>query len=1021
MISQLGKFVLIICLLGCTTAVFAQQSVKGVVTSGDSALSAVTVTVKGTAVATTTDDYGKFRINAGPTDILVFSSVGFIAREIPVGGHKNIDVRLTSEAESLSQVVVVGYGTTKKATLTGAVVSVKGADLAKSPATNLSNSLAGRIPGLTAVTRSGEPGNDGSTLLIRGSNTLNDNTPLVVVDGVPGRQLERIDPSDIESVTVLKDASAAIYGARAANGVIMVTTKRGNSGKPTMNLSYDQGFVSPSVIPKMADAATWAKMVNEIKEYRSMDPVYSEEDIQKYQDGSDPWGHPNTDWFKAVYKPVSVQRNAHVSLRGGNESVHYLLSAGYRFQDGIYRNSATNYSQGNFRANLDAKVNSNIKVSFDLSGRQENRNYPTQSSDNIYSSTMRGKPNIAARWPNGLPGPDIERGANPVVMATSATGYDKDIRYVLESNTKLDINIPWVKGLSVTSNASIDKFVDNHKLWQTPWYLYYWDGQSYNANNEPQLTKSLRGYATPQLSQDFNNGNRTTLNGLINYRTTIAGVHNIKALVGMERITGDSMNFYAARRNYISSAADQLFAGGDGLNQTNGGGASVNARLDYFGRLNYNYKEKYLAEFVFRYDGSYIFPSGSNQFGFFPGVSLGYVISEEDFWKKNVRVINNLKIRGSWGQTGNDRIDPYQYLQGYAYAGDGSTPTTYVFNVNEENKAINEIRIANPNVTWEIANQSNIGVDGQLLDGKVFFSMDYFYNLRTNILAYRNASVPSSTGLTLPRQNIGKVVNQGFEFQVGTTGKVGQLTYTVSVNGGYQKNKIKFWDEVPGAPAYQLSTGHPMNTTLYYEAVGIFRDQDAIDKYPHWANAKPGDIIFRDVNKDGQINGLDQVRNDKNDVPTFTGGISIDLQYKNFYATVLLQGASGAIRKQFTFSGESGNYLQADAIGRWTPTNIDASKPRAWNFADEYWMTQYDVNNTYFLRNNNYLRLKNIEFGYNFPAPFLTRAGIKGLRTYVSGLNLATVTKLKNYDPESNSDNPYPSNKVVNVGLNLTF
>lgn len=1018
---SLGKFVLIFFLLCFSTAAFAQQAIKGIVTSGDSALSAVTVTVKGTAVATTTDDNGKFRINAGPTEILIFSSVGFVSREIPVGGRRNIDVRMTSEAESLSQVVVVGYGTSKKATLTGAVVSVKGADLAKSPATNLSNSLAGRIPGLTAVTRSGEPGNDGSTLLIRGSNTLNDNTPLVVVDGVPGRQLERIDPSDIESVTVLKDASAAIYGARAANGVIMVTTKRGNSGKPTMNVSYDQGFVSPSVIPKMADAATWAKMVNEIKEYRSLDPVYSADDIQKYQDGSDPWGHPNTDWFKAVYKPVSVQRNAHVSLRGGNESVHYLLSAGYRYQDGIYRNSATNYSQGNFRANLDAKVNSNIKVSFDLSGRQENRNYPTQSSDNIYSSTMRGKPNIAARWPNGLPGPDIERGANPVVMATSATGYDKDIRYVLESNAKLDINIPWVKGLSVTGNASIDKFVDNHKLWQTPWYLYYWDGQTYNANNEPQLTKSLRGYATPQLSQDFNNGNRTTLNGLINYRTTIGGVHNIKALVGMERITGDSMNFYAARRNYISSAADQLFAGGDGLNQTNGGGASVNARLDYFGRLNYNYKEKYLAEFVFRYDGSYIFPSGSNQFGFFPGVSLGYVISEEDFWKKNMRVINNLKIRGSWGQTGNDRIDPYQYLQGYAYAGDGSTPTTYVFNVNEENKAINEIRIANPNVTWEIANQSNIGVDGQLLDGKVFFSMDYFYNLRTNILAYRNASVPSSTGLTLPRQNIGKVVNQGFEFQIGTTGKAGQLTYTVSVNGGYQKNKIKFWDEVPGAPAYQLSTGHPMNTSLYYEAIGIFKDQAAIDKYPHWANAKPGDIIFKDVNGDGEINGLDMVRNDKNDVPTFTGGISIDLQYKNFYATVLLQGASGAIRKQFTFSGESGNYLKDDAIGRWTPTNTDASKPRAWNFADEYWMTQYDVNNTYFLRNNNYIRLKNIEFGYNFPAPFLTRAGIKGLRAYVSGLNLATVTKLKNYDPESNSDNPYPSNKVVNVGLNLTF
>jgi TonB-linked SusC/RagA family outer membrane protein len=1020
-IFSLCKFILIVLPVCFSTAAFAQQVVSGSVTSGDSAISAVTVTLKGSSTATTTDENGKFRINAAPADVLVFSSVGFISREIPVNGHTQINVRLTSEAESLSQVVVVGYGTAKKATLTGAVVSVKGAELAKSPATNLSNSLAGRIPGLTAVTRSGEPGNDGSTLLIRGSNTLNDNTPLVVVDGVPGRQLERIDPSDIESVTVLKDASAAIYGARAANGVILVTTKRGSTGKPSINLSYDQGFVKPSVIPEMADAATYAQMVNEIKLYRNMDPVYSPEDIKKYQDGSDPWGHPNTDWFKAVYKPVSIQRDAHVSLSGGNESVHYLLSAGYRYQDAIYRNSATNYSQGNFRANIDAKVSSNIKLSFDLSGRQENRNYPTLSSDNIYSATMRGKPNVPARWPNGFPGPDIERGANPVVMTTSATGYDKDIRYILESNARLDINIPWIKGLSVTGNASIDKYVDNHKLWQTPWSLYYWDGQTYNSSNEPQLTKSLRGYATPQLSQDFSNGNKTTLNGLINYYTSIKGVHNIKALIGMERISGDSMNFFAARRNYISSAADQLFAGGDGTNQTNGGGASVNARLDYFGRLNYNYKEKYLAEFVFRYDGSYIFPSGSNQFGFFPGVSLGWVVSEEDFWKSNVPAVNNLKIRASWGRTGNDRIDPYQYLQGYAYAGDGTTPITYVFNGTEENKAINEIRIANPKVTWEIANQSNIGVDGQLLNGKVNFSADYFYNLRTNILAFRNASVPSSTGLTLPRQNIGKVLNRGFEVQIGTSGKIGELMYTVSANGGFQKNKIQFWDEVPGAPVYQQSTGHPMNTSLYYEAAGIFRDQDAIDKYPHWENAKPGDIIFKDVNNDGEINGLDQVRNDKNDIPTFTGGFSVDIQYKNFYLTVLLQGASGAKRKQFTFSGESGNYLQADASGRWTPDHPDAQKPRAWNFEDEYWMTQYDINNTYFLRNNNYIRLKNVELGYTFPKLLLGNTGIKQLRIYVSGLNLATVTKLKNYDPESNSDNPYPSNKVVNAGINLTF
>lgn len=1007
---------------------FQKNDIKGkVVDSVGNPLAGANIAVKGTNKRFVTNEKGEFIISDIPEAgaVLVVTYLGSSAQEVFVNKNTKspLVISLKSSPAQLQEVTVVsvGYGTAKKATLTGAIVSIKGADLEKSPAMNLSNSFAGRIPGVTAVTRSGEPGNDGSTLLIRGSNTLNDNTPLVIVDGIAGRQLDRIDPADIENVTVLKDASAAIYGARAANGVIMITTKRGTTGKPTINFSYDQGFVHPTVIPKMADAATYAQMVNEIEQYRGKEVVYSAEDIQKYKDGSDPWGHPNTDWFKAVYKPISVQRNGHLSLRGGSEAIRYLASAGYRYQDAIYRNSATNYSQGNFRVNLDTKVSKSIKLSVDLAGRQENRNYPTLSSDDIYSSTMRGKPTIAANWPNGLPGPDIERGANPVVMATNKTGYDKDIRYVLESNAKLEITIPWVKGLSVTSNASIDKLVDNHKLWQTPWYLYYWDGQTYGTDGLPELTKSLRGYATPQLRQDFSNGNRTTLNGFINYNTSISESHNIKAMIGVERMVGDSLNFYAARRNYISSAVDQLFAGGDGINQTNGGAASVDARLNYFGRLNYNYKEKYLAEFVFRYDGSYIFPANGKQFGFFPGVSLGWIISEERFWKDNLSFFDNLKIRGSWGRTGNDRIAPYQYLQGYAYQGNGTTSTTYIFNQNEENKAINENRIANPNVTWEIANQSNIGIDGKMLNGRVFFSADYFYNLRTNILAYRNASVPSSTGLTLPRQNIGEVANRGFEFQVGTSAKAGELAYTISVNGGYQKNKIVFWDEVPGAPVYQQSTGHPMNTSLYYQAIGIFKDQNAVDNYPHWANARPGDIIFKDVNNDGQIDGLDQVRSDKNDLPTFTGGLNLDLQYKNFYASILIQGATGAMRKQFTFSGASGNFLQDDAQGRWTPENPGATKPRTWNFAEEYWMKQYDINNTYFLRNSNYVRLKNVEIGYNFPASLLSHIGVSGLKIYLGGLNLVTWTKLKNYDPESSSDNPYPSNKVVNAGINLTF
>lgn len=1010
------KIVLLFAFMASSFAAVAQSVVTGIVKSGNVALSDVTVLVKGSSVAVSTDAAGAYAIKAGPKDLLLFSHVGFVSQEISVNGKGSINIELVSESEALSQVVVVGYGSAKKATLTGSIATVKGSELAKSPATNLSNSLAGRVPGVTVVTRSGEPGNDGSTLLIRGSNTLNDNTPLIVVDGVPGRGLERIDPADVESITVLKDASAAIYGARSANGVILVTTKRGISGKSTMDISFNQGLVKPTVVPKMADAATYAQMVNELKLYRGQSPAYTDDDIKKYKDGSDIWGHPNTDWFAELYKPISQQKNGHVSLRGGTESIRYLVSAGYRFQDAIYRNSATNYSQGNFRANIDAKVSDNIKLTVDVFASQENRNYPTKSSSLIYASAMRGKPTIAGRWPNGLPGPDIERGENPIVMATNATGYDRQIVYNFLTNAKVDVNIPWVKGLTISASVAIDKYVSNQKVWQTPWNLFYWDGVTMDANKIPVLTKSSRGYPSPQLRQDFGNTNNTTLNGLINYTHSFAGKHNFKALFGIEKIQGDMMNFYAIRKNFISAATDQLFAGGDGLNQTNSGSASLSARLNYFGRLNYNHQEKYIAEFVFRYDGSYIFPLGKKQFGFFPGVSLGWVLSKEAFWKNFASTVSNLKLRGSWGQTGNDRINPYQYLSGYGYA-----PNAYLFNLDQENKALNETRIPNPNITWEVANQSNIGVEGQLFNGKIFFTADYFYNLRTNILAFKNASVPASTGLSLPRQNIGKVVNQGFEFQVGTNQKIGNLSISVSVNGGFQKNKIKFWDEVPGAPDYQKTTGYPMGSYLLYESIGVFSDQQAVDKYPHLPQARPGDIIFKDLNNDGVINGDDRIRVDQTDVPTFTGGLNIDLKYKNFYATILFQGASGARRKQFTFSGDSGNYLEEDANGRWSNDNTNASKPRAWNFTDEYWMAPYNINNTYWLRNNNYIRLKNLEIGYSFPASMLNRMGVKGMRVSFTGLNLLTFTKLKNYDPETNSDNSYPANKVFNLGFNLTL
>ncbi|HUR11186.1 MAG TPA: SusC/RagA family TonB-linked outer membrane protein, partial [Flavitalea sp.] len=647
---------------------FAQnERVTGTVTDEKGqAVVAASVTLKGTNKGTTTNSSGKFSLDVpARRGTLVISGVGLPAKEVIVDGQETVDVQMQGEAQGLGEVVVVGYGTQKKATLTGSVSAVRGSELMKSPAMNVSNSLAGRLPGLVTVTPSSEPGYDGTILRIRGINTLNNNGPLIVVDGIPGRSLERIDPSTIENISVLKDASAAIYGAQAANGVILITTKRGKTGKPSITASFNQGYGRPTRIPEMADAPTYATMLNEINFYAGKAPVFTPAQIEKFRDGSDPWLYPNTDWFKEVLRPWSMQNYGNVSISGGSEGMRYFISLSGRSQDGFYYNSGTKYNQYDFRTNLDGNISKNVTLGFDVSGRMEDRNFPTRSAGAIFRMVMRGKPTMTAYWPNGTPGPDIEYGDNPVVVSTKATGYDRDKRYVLNTNAKLNIKLPFVPGLSITGNAAIDKSFRFHKNFMTPWYLYSFQG--FDANNQPILEKGKRGLPDPTLSESMEDNQNILLNGLVNYERRFLSDHYLNFLVGAEKITGQGDNFNAYRKNFISPDVDQLFAGSE-LELNNSGSGYTNARLNYFGRVNYNYKEKYLAEFVWRYQGSYIFPK-ENRFGFFPGISLGYKISEESFFADNVRFMNTLKLRASWGKTGNDLVDEYQYIASYAFGG----------------------------------------------------------------------------------------------------------------------------------------------------------------------------------------------------------------------------------------------------------------------------------------------------------------------------------------------------------------
>ncbi len=1045
---------LFICLLFSFVA-NAARPIKGKVTEETGGgLPGVSVTEKGTLNGAITDVDGQFSLNVKDDNaILVFSFVGYAGKEILVGNKSVIDVSLVPDVNSLNEVVVVGYGVQKKATISGSVVSVKGSELVKSPVMNLSNSIAGRMAGVVAVNRSGEPGADGSSIRIRGSNTLNNGDALIVIDGIPNRAggLDRINPNDIESVSVLKDASAAIYGSRAANGVILITTKRGKTGKPQLTYSANQGFSQPTVIPKLTNAAQYVSMLNDLNvyglpanEWDAANAAYkstgtytgptgavrkapfSPTDIKKYEDGSDPWLYPNTDWYAATLKNWSPQTQHNLQITGGTDNVKYLASIGYQNQDGYYKKSATAYQQYDIRLNLDAKINKYVDVNIGLLGREEARNYPTRSAGAIFRMQMRGKPQQQAYWPNGLPGPDIENGENPVVITTDLSGYDRQKQDFVQTNGAVNIKIPWIEGLKFTGTAAIDKRTGNRKLWQTPWILYQ-QGSGFEADGTtPKLVASKRGPAEPNLNQSYDDQLNILLGGVLSYEKQF-GKHGLSVLAGTNKETIEGNNFSAFRRYYISPALDQLFAGGD-LERTNNGGGYETARINYFGRVAYNYKEKYLAEFLWRYDGSDRFPA-KTRYGFFPGVMAGWVISEESFMK-DISAINFLKLRGSWGQLGNDQVNlpnpngtpsgtpaTYQYLSTYGFR-------SYILG-DAEQKTLFETRLPNENITWEVASNSNIGIEGQLFNGKVNFELDYFSNYRSDILYFKNASVPQSTGITLPAQNIGEVSNKGFDFNIGYKSQMGDFKYNFSVNGGYAKNKIEFWDEAPGAPDWQRTTGKPMFTYMSYLYDGVFKDQAEIDSRTVDYTAivktlRPGDMKYKDYNADGKITPDDQVRTNNTNQPLFQGGVNLGAQYKNFDLTILIQGAAGA--KQYVSTGEMGNignYLSDVYENRWTVENPSSVHPRIANRSDQY----YSNNNDYWLRRSDYIRLKNFELGYSIPELLTKKIGASSTRIYLNGINLFTIDKLKVYDPETANagGSYYPQARIINMGLNIKF
>jgi len=1013
-----------------------QKSVSGKVTdTSGGLLPGVSVVVKGTSNGTITDTNGNYSLANVPSNAtLQFSFVGMKMQEVAVAGKTAINVVLEEETVGIEEVVAVGYGTQRKEALTGAITAVKGKELEKGKTSNLSNSFAGRISGVVASTASGEPGSDGTRLLIRGMSTTGDNSPLIVVDGVANRLggLERIDANDIESMSVLKDASAAIYGAQAANGVILITTKKGVEGKPVFDFTYNQGFSQPTRLPKMADAATYSKIINEINYYNNpaggMNQIYSQEAIQKYADGSDPLNYPNTNWEKETLKDVALQDRQAFSVRGGTKVVNYFASFGRQHQDGIYKNGVLKYDQINLRSNVDFQITENLKVGMDLSYRNSKRNYPTNSAGNIFRAVYRTFPQMAAYYPGIGPSDGVESGLNPNILVTGLPGTNKQEESVINTMLNFEYKLPFAKDFTIKGFWAVDHDYNAGELFSTPYTVYHYDKST--GKYSTVKASALSGSVSPELTMSETNDFLQTYNLSLNYEKSF-GVNHIKSFLAFEQNEQESKWFTAYRKGFLSTQIPVLDMGGSDPNdKTVTGNTNRATRRNYFGRLSYDYSQKYFAEVQFRYDGSSRFASGK-QYGFFPSISTGWRISEENWF--NVSKIRNLKLRASYGLLGNDRytappgnpntVLSLQYLNSYAYKSnayvlDGGPASTF-----------GVAQLANPNITWEKAKKLDIGMEISFFD-HFNAEVDYFHESRNDLLIPRTGSIPMVSGIVnqlnspsiIPYENIGKISNSGVEAQLGYDQTFGKLHFAIRGNITYNKSNVIFMDDAPGIPEYQKQVGKPIGSQLLYQAIGIFRTTADLTKYPALTGNMPGDLIYSDASGDGKITADDRVRESLSNVPQIVYGISPALEYNNFDFTMMIQGQARVAQLVMPESGTIGNFFSSWADNRWSPDNINGSYPRVDTRTTSSINAGLNVNN-FWLDNTAFLRIKSVELGYTLPTSLLSRLHIQKTRIYSNVSNLFTFTKVKDYDPEGTSQTAqfYPQLRLYNIGVNISF
>ncbi|MGL2993397.1 SusC/RagA family TonB-linked outer membrane protein [Flavobacterium sp. TSSA_36] len=998
------------------------------------------ISAMGTKVNTITDFDGKFVFKIPVTTASIqVSSLGYTSVVKKLTSESFVAITLLTEYKNLNEVVVVGYAKQKKETITGSVSNIKGAAIQTTTSSSIAQKLQGKVAGLNIRQNSGQPGTFDNSINIRGFGN-----PIYIIDGVrrgSGDEFQRINGNDIESISVLKDASAAIYGLGAANGVILITTKKGNKGKTTFEYSSFIGFTSPTDIPTMMNAGQYAEIFNDAQINRPLGgvPFYTKEELQKYRIGAP--GYESTDWYDTAIKSTAMQKQQNLSASGGNEDINYFIGLGYVNEEGLLKSNDIGYERFNLRSNLTAKLTKNIEAQLLIGGRYDFKKQPGDSFFNIFKGTRSSVP-IDRPFANNnplYPGVVTPGNQNPAVLADrDITGYGEEVYRNLQSTLALTYTVPFIKGMSIKGSASYDanNFVANTLSKSYTVYTY---------DKVLGIYKPIQMRAgTGSISYRTNNSNSTTLQGYINYKPELNENHHVSTVLVVEENLFNKQDV-SLKKLYKDFYTKDEIRYADQLGQESDGIRSESADLSYIGRVNYDYKGKYLLELAGRYMGSYRY-SPENRWGFYPMGSLGWVVSKEKFMNTEESFLSNLKIRGSYGVTAQPEGDPFQYINGYTLGTGGS----YEFTDGTLINGVGTPVPANPNLTWMTASTADIGIDVGLWKNKLTLTADVFDRLVEGIPAKVSVALPNTYGGVLPQENLNSNRTQGFELELGYKNNDHAFKYDVSGNFTFSRTMNKHVEGeafTNSMQRYLNQKGHRWNDfeTGYVYAGQFQNEQEILNAaLQNGANGNinrelPGDFKYEDLNNDGIIDGQDQKPLFYNSSPKMFFGLNINASYKGFDFNMLLQGAArytlrfdGVYGQVLAFNGgNSPEYFfdrwhkedQFDPNSAWVPGKWPAARLLA------------DVGGIYkessvWRKNASYARLKSVEFGYTFNSKeqFMKDLGLTKLRFFANGFNLFTLADkfVKPFDPEkiegdTNAGFTYPISTTYNFGVNVSF